>query len=546
MKAEDLRLEELVDFSEGLVSLHGRRLLLHDVHAFVQFRRDLMEMMGPEQARRILTRFGYFSGQADAAAMKRIFQWDNLQEWVKAGPHLHSMQGAARDVINRLDIDEATGAFHMEITWHDSAEAHENKAAPAHSSECACWMLSGYASGYASFCMGANIYFVEEKCIAKGDLVCSAIGKDEASWGQEVAGHLGFFRANDIKGKIRDLTHALKQKDRELQSHIRRVRFLQGLARPFYVEVRSEKFSRVLDLATRAARFDSSVLITGETGTGKEVLARYIHRSSSRVNAPFVGVNCGALPETLLESELFGHKKGSFTGAVQDRIGLFEQAEGGTIFLDEIGDITPSMQLKILRVLQEREIMRVGESKTRKIDVRVIAATNRDLKQGIHEGRFREDLFYRLKVIEIELPPLRERKEDILPLARYLFVRLAKRLKIPNLHMDATCMAYLEAYPWPGNVRELENSLERAAVLCKDGHVMPEDFAPHILSANGVSRHSSVGSIMRSLADVEKEHILAVLEEVGGNKARAAKVLGISSTTLWRKMREQGMDNPLA
>ena len=282
---------------------------------------------------------------------------------------------------------------------------------------------------------------------------------------------------------------------------------------PFFAEVKSAAYRRIMQLASRVAQFDSSVLITGETGVGKEVVARYIHRHSHRSKGPFVVVNCGALPETLLESELFGHKAGSFTGATRDRIGLVEQANHGTIFLDEIGDISQNTQLKILRVLQEKEITRVGEGEPLKIDVRVIAATNRDLPKAVAEEKFREDLLFRLRVIEIEVPPLRERTEDILPLARYLIDRLAKKLDIPKLRIDATSVDYIQAYHWPGNVRELDNALERASVLSQDGIVLPENLP------------------------VEQDHIRAVLKLTGGNRSKAAKALGISTSTLWRKLK---------
>ena len=210
------------------------------------------------------------------------------------------------------------------------------------------------------------------------------------------------------------------------------------------VEVHSESFRRVLDLAGRAAPFDSSILITGETGVGKEVLARHIHKASARAAHQMLSVNCAALPESLLESELFGHKAGAFTGAIEDRAGLFEQARNGTLFLDEIGDISAAMQTKLLRVLQEHEIMRVGESRPRKIDVRVIAATNRDLDEAVRSGRFREDLLYRLRVIEIHVPPLRDRREDILPLARHFVEKFSRDLKLPGLRLDATCVDTLQ------------------------------------------------------------------------------------------------------
>jgi two-component system, NtrC family, response regulator HydG len=536
MKAEDIKLDELVEFTEGSLNLHGRRLVLHSLDAFAQFRKDLFEMVGPEQARRILTRFGYFWGHADAAAMKRIYEWDNVMEWLKAGPRMHTLQGVTKAVIKSHRHDPDTGHFSMELVWYDSGEAEEHLLEIGRSEEPVCWVLVGYASGYASFCLGRDIYFIEQRCRTKGDRVCSAIGKDVDSWGEELTPHLPFFRADDIQGKVQQLTQELREKTRELARQRKKLSLLEHTAKPFFVEVRSESYRRVLDLANRIAPFDSSVLITGPTGSGKEVLARHIHQQSGRNRHAFVAVNCGALPETLLESELFGHKAGAFTGAAGDRIGLFEQAEKGSIFLDEIGDVSAAVQLKILRVLQEHEIMPVGESKTRKIDVRVIAATNRNLGQAVREGAFREDLYYRLGVIEIEVPPLRDRKDDILPLARYFVSQLSRKLKMPRLRLHATCLDYLQAYFWPGNVRELENAIERAAVFCKDGLILPEDLPSHIVHSRSM-RDGAADPLTRTLEQMEQAHIHAVLELTGGNRTRAAKILGISPTTLWRKLK---------
>jgi DNA-binding NtrC family response regulator/predicted hydrocarbon binding protein len=539
MKADELKLGELVDFSEGGVWLHGRRLVLHDLHAFAQFRKDLLEMLGIEQGRRLLTRFGYSWGQADAAAMKRIFEWDSRLEWLKAGPQLHTLQGVAKSVIKAVAMDEAAGRLAMGLVWHNSGEAEEHVAELGHTDHPVCWMLCGYASGYASYCLGHAVYFIEQKCRAKGDRVCTAIGKDRRSWGREIEPYLQYFEADDIIGKIQKLTQDLKQKGRELARE-RRNHAADQAPPPALVEIRSPRFQRVLALAARAAPFDSSILITGETGTGKEVLARYIHRLSRRAKGPLLAVNCAALPETLLESELFGHKAGSFTGAVADRVGLFEQADKGTLFLDEIGDIPPSMQMKLLRVLQEREVMRVGESRTRKVDARVIAATNRDLARAVAEGKFREDLYYRLRVIEIEVPPLRDRPEDILPLARHFVQQFAARLKLPSLRLDATCLDLLTAHPWSGNVRELENAIERAAVLSVDGRILPECLPRGILHAAS-AKGSTAGNVHRTLDEVEREHITAVLAATNQNKTQASRILGISPATLWRKLkREEG------
>jgi two-component system, NtrC family, response regulator HydG len=541
MKAADLRLEELVDFAEGRLSLKERRLVLHNIHAFAQFRKDLFDMVGKDQARRILTRFGYYWGQADAAAMRRVFEWDSLQELIKAGPRLHTLQGVNRTIIRKLEVDEQTGRFHMELVWHDSGEAEEHILEMGKTDYPVCWMLVGYASGYCSLCLGRNVFFIETHCEARNDCICVATGKDQASWGDELQPHLPFFQSEDIWGKVRKLSQELRRKTRELAAQRKLLGWGVSAPKSPFIEVRSEAFRQVIELAGRVAQFDTSVLIGGETGTGKEVLARFIHRQSPRAARPFVGVNCTALPETLLESELFGHKAGAFTGATRDRAGLFEEAGGGTLFLDEVGDISPAMQMKLLRVLQEREILRLGENQPRKIDVRVIAATNRNLPQLIREGRFREDLYYRLRVIEIPIPPLRQRRDDLLPLARHFTRLLAARLKMPRLRLDATCADYLLRYDWPGNVRELENAIEHAAVLSANNLILPEHLPGHIVHA-GATPQAATADRSRTLAEVERAYIQAVLESVEGNRTRAARSLGISPSTLWRKLGRNKLD----
>jgi two-component system, NtrC family, response regulator HydG len=535
MRPEDLRSEELLKFRDGSIDFQGRRLVLHSTDAFAQFRKDLFEMLGSRQARRILTRYAFFWGQADAAAMRRVFAWDSTMDLIKAGPRLHAMQGVARWVTKKLELDEKTGRFLMEVTWHGSGEAEEHLAQMGKAEHPVCWMLAGYASGYMSFVLDRNIYFVEQSCHAEGGRVCAAVGRDATSWGNEIGPHLAYFSADDIKGKIRGLTEQLREVSAALAS---KSRLLSTLARPPLVEVHSPAFTRVLELATRIAPFDSSVLITGESGVGKEVVARLIHTRSARAKGPFLAINCGALPETLLDSELFGHKAGAFTGAVADHAGLFEDAAGGTLLLDEIGEISHAMQVKLLRVLQEREIRRVGENRTRAIDVRVLAATNRDLMAALRDGKFREDLYYRLRVVEVNVPPLRERREDIVPLARFFVERFRAKLKLPELRLDATSIDYLSAYPWPGNVRELENAIEHAAILSRDGRLTPD-----LLPAGIVHRETALAlagkNNEQTLAHLEEQHIAAVLRQTNGNRKQAAAMLGIDTATLWRKLKRK-------
>jgi len=306
----------------------------------------------------------------------------------------------------------------------------------------------------------------------------------------------------------------------------------------FLTTVHSKNFQHILEIAKKVARFDTSVLITGETGVGKEVVARYIHMISPRYKNSLLSINCGALPETLLESELFGHKAGSFTGAVNDRVGLFEHVARGTILLDEIGDITLATQVKLLRVLQEREILRIGENIPRKVDTRIIAATNRDLNLAVSEGRFRADLLYRLRVIEIEVPPLRNRPEDIMPLLDYLSEKLIKRYSFPQLNFTPECIDVFMSYSWPGNVRELQNAIERAAVLSGDGIIRLEHLPPQMIDPCFSNQHLVLPS-SKTLAEVEKDYIKNVLLSVNGNRTQAAKILGIGQATLWRKLKNK-------
>ena len=293
----------------------------------------------------------------------------------------------------------------------------------------------------------------------------------------------------------------------------------------------------MLDIARRVAQVDSTVLITGESGVGKERVAEFIHAESARSGGPFLAVNCGAVPENLLESELFGHVRGAFTGATQDRPGLFEAAQGGTLLLDEIGDISPAMQVKLLRALQQHEIRRVGENRTRQIDVRVLAATNRDLLHEVEQERFRRDVYYRLRVVEIHIPPLRERRDDILPLAREFLASAVHNLNRKVSSLAPRAADQLLRYTWPGNVRELHNALEGAVVLTNGNQIEVEDLPEEVRQALPAFPDPSSSGPTRSLADVEREYIIAVLEANDGNQTKAAAQLKIGTATLYRKLK---------
>ncbi|MGH7503987.1 MAG: sigma-54-dependent transcriptional regulator [Longimicrobiales bacterium] len=333
-------------------------------------------------------------------------------------------------------------------------------------------------------------------------------------------------------------TRKLKTENKALKREIRRRDESAG-NRPIG---RNRSFQQILKLAETVAPTDSTVLISGESGTGKEVLARFIHRISERESGPFVSINCGALPETLLESELFGHTRGSFTGAVKDKEGLMAAARGGTFFLDEVAEMSPALQVKFLRALQEREVVPIGATEPIRIDVRIVAATNQDLEREIRSGAFRSDLYYRLNVITLHIPPLRERMDDIPLLAEHFLTRLNETRRNGNgpIRLSEEGLAALQGYDWPGNVRELENALERAAVLSPGAEILPDGLPGRIRSPDAPPLVSDKAPANPTLELIERAYILWVLEAEGGNKAKAAEVLGIDPSTLYRKLNRYG------
>jgi DNA-binding NtrC family response regulator len=301
----------------------------------------------------------------------------------------------------------------------------------------------------------------------------------------------------------------------------------------FEIVAASRQMQQVLRTVAQLAQTDSTVLITGESGTGKELIARALYAQSRRRAGKFVPINCGAMPESIMESELFGHRKGSFTGAVSDKKGLLEEAHRGVLFLDEIGDMPPSMQVRLLRFLQGGEVRRIGETQERRVDVRLVLATHRALEAEVASGRFREDLYYRINVVVLTIPPLRERPEDIPPLADYIVRRLAARHHRPMKGFTPTAMALLMAHQWAGNIRELENAIERALNLAS-GDVITEADLPAALTVSSDSHPA----IRADETSVDRAHLIDVLDRCHWNHQRAAATLGISRTTLWRKLRE--------
>jgi DNA-binding NtrC family response regulator len=537
MRAADLDVHELLQFHPegGVITFAGERVLILDAVALGLLRRELIQTLGTTAARAVLTRFGYAHGWRVAETLRKGFPWDSEDEWRVAGARLHTIQGLVRAEITHSSVNLSAPA--AEAIWHDSYEAEQHLLNHGQADEPVCWTLTGFASGYMSCVYGREIIAVEDRCRGKGDAVCRVVVQSKDAWGPELETLLPFYQQACLDAALTQLTDTLKKKERQLQS--RRALRQADPAAPAGLVGASPAMLRTLDLARRVAKVDSTVLITGESGSGKERVARFIHDESARTAGPFLAINCAAVPETLLESELFGHARGSFTGASQDRAGLFEAANGGTLLLDEIGDIPTSMQVKLLRVLQEREVRRVGENRARPINVRVLAATNRDLVADVHAARFRQDLYYRLRVVEVVVPPLRERREDILPLARQLVASAAKRFgrRTPSLAPEAAHL--LLRYRWPGNVRELENALERAVALARTDRIVVEDLPEELAGSPAPAQSPEGPDDVRRLTDVERDYIAAALKASGGNRARAAERLGIGVATLYRKLKEQ-------
>ncbi len=542
MRPADLDLRELLDFDPkgGVIRFGGHRVLLLDTLALGLLRQSLIQTLGVAGARGVLTRFGVAHGLRTAESLREEFPWDSEREWKVAGGRLHTLQGVV--VVEPVPREPGDPKVPFaESIWRDSYEAEQHLLHLGRSDEPVCWTLCGFASGYLSRVNGKPIYCIEEKCVGKGDAVCQMVGKGKEDWGEAIAPHLPFFEGDCLQAALERVATELKRTENRLR--VKRQALKRSEAEsddPSGVVAKSPVMRQVLELTRRAARVDSTVLVTGPSGAGKERIARLIHDESARVAGPFVAVNCAAVAEGLLESELFGHARGAFTGASQDRPGLFEAAQGGTLFLDEVGEVPAPMQAKLLRVLQEREVRRVGENQSRKVDVRVIAATNRQLTDEVNEGRFRQDLYYRLRVIELKVPPLRERKEDVLPLARLFLSQTARRLSRDMVGFTSRAADQLLRYRWPGNVRELENAVERAVALSAGERIDVEDLPEEIRDA---PPHAFDPTARRSLEDVEREYILAVLAQNDGNRAKAANELGIGVATLYRKLKQYESEN---
>ncbi len=518
MNLKDLTNERLIELGEDGGSLRSgsQRVQLLDPMLLGGLHRNLVENLGPADARSTLTCFGWALGWQIAGAMQTEFTWEREEDRRNAGPRLLELDGLLRLAQSGAALREEG----LDVLGSVEAESHLElfgaEASPT------CWVLCGVLSGYLSHATGEDLFVLEDRCVGMGHEHCRMQARTREAWGEAYEAELRYFTPSRSESAPQVFDVPVAELDES-----------SGLV------ARSSSMRATLELARRVAKVDARVLITGESGSGKERIARLVHEASMRSSGPFVAVNCGAISETLLESELFGHARGAFTGATQDRVGLFEAAHRGTLLLDEIGEISQNMQVKLLRVLQEHELRRVGETKNRSVDVRVLAATNRDLAQRVAEGSFRQDLYYRLKVVEIAVPPLRERQEDVLPLAQQLLNNTAQREKRTFDGFAQRAGEQLLRYGWPGNVRELENVVERAVALAQGHRVEFEDL-PGDVCAVATNAAASEGSV-RALKDIEREYIIAALEKNDGNQTNTARQLKIGAATLYRRLKQYGL-----
>ncbi len=526
--AQDLVRQLKIEPEKGHIWLGNQRAFLIQLPAFAAFRREMIAEMGIPQSRRLLARMGYAAGSSDAE-LARNLRGDESNHAFMAGPALHALEGVTRVETVRMEVDVESGHHYVEQLWHDSFEASAHRVHMPLSAEPVCWMQVGHATGFNSAFFGRTVLFREIECRGMGHPHCRIIGKPIEEWGPD-ADQLELFGTTDY------VNASLNE---EVPEDAVVTADLIGADPSFLATCK-----RIEKIASR----DVTVLFQGETGVGKERFARLLHRLSRRAEKPFVAVNCAALPESLIESELFGVEKGAFTGATRSRPGRFEMADGGTLFLDEIGTLTTVAQEKLLRVLQEREVDRLGGDAPRAVDIRVIAATNADLEDDVRQGRFREDLFYRINVVPIHIPALRERRSDIPLLIRHFIKRFSAQHERSIKGLTRAALRALLQYDYPGNVRELENIIERGVVLAdEDEPIGLSDLflskaretepAPH---ANpSVQRQTIIEQWLdaRSLEDVIATSVKRALGRADGNISQAAKILGVTRRQLEHRLK---------
>jgi DNA-binding NtrC family response regulator/predicted hydrocarbon binding protein len=530
-------------FEDGEIWLDRQRMIMIHVAAMGSLRKEMIETLGSDRARGLLTRMGYASGRCDARLARELMPNASDADVLLLGPKMHMLEGITKVRPVNVEMNIARGIFYGEFIWEGSFEASVHRDAFGLSIEPACWMQLGYACGYTNELMNNFTVYREVECVAKGDPHCRIIGKPAEEW-DDVDRDRRYFQPD----RVADLLM-------ELQNQVERLRYsVDDQMTAGDLVGASPLFRATCEMIRKAAASQVTVLLLGETGVGKEMFARALHKLSARASSPMVAVNCAAIPEDLIEAELFGVEKGAFTGANQSRPGRFERAHGGTLFLDEVGDLSASAQAKLLRVLQEGEMERIGDSATRKVDVRVVAATNVNLQEAVANGEFRSDLFYRLNIFPVLIPPLRDRLEDIEPLVQRFIdkhsVRHGKRVR----GVSAVAMGAMHGYAWPGNIRELENMIERGVILAQnDGWIEPDHlFMGWHAGSGGEATAKGTDDPLTALAaqalarnlhleELESSLLQLAVSQSGGNLSSAARSLGLTRPQLAYRLKKKGL-----
>ena len=547
--SEDLRARVHFCAETGQIWLHEHRMLLVHAEAQATLRKELIDTLGMERARGLLTRMGYAAGVRDAELARTRAEDSTDLEAFMTGPQLHTLEGIVRATPVKVELDRHAGTFYAEILWENSWEGQWHRHHYGIHSEPVCWTQIGYACGYTSAFMGRAILYKEVECVGMGNANCRIVGKPVEEW-PDAAEHMRFFQPEAIADQLIELQTQVVQLRGAITARDRLPADMLG---------RSPGFAAAYDLIERAAASQITVLLLGETGVGKEMFARALHELGRRRDKPFVAVNCAAIPNDLLEAELFGVERGAYTGALTAREGRFERADSGTLFLDEVGDLPFAAQSKLLRVLQEGEIERVGDHRTRRVDVRIVAATNAELQQRVKDGHFRADLYYRLNPFQIRIPPLRERMEDISLLAkRFLEKHSAIHAKKLRGFTDKAKRALL-SYAWPGNIRELQNMVERGVILAQSGTRVEVDqlFTSPVLGLpDSEFRLGLDGSLddqpweagkelceavlngVVTLGQIEAMLIESAVDKAHGNLSAASRMLGLTRPQLAYRLKQ--------
>lgn len=546
----------------GRIWLDDNRMILLHTHALGALRNELIETIGVQGARALLTRMGYASGAQDAELAVKVRHGRDFFDFFNVGPQLHMIEGIVTVEPVRVESDVNTGRFYGEYLWHDSCEDEVHIASHGIGSDPACWMQIGYASGYTSIFMGRPMLFRELECRSMGHAACRIVGKPVAEWSSDADEDIRYLQPHAFANRTNQGPIVVNT----VAAPIPTPDAADGSRSPVKDLVgASAGFNIVCHMLEKVSSTNATVLLLGESGVGKEMFAQTLHRISPRAEAPFVAVNCAAIPEHLIESELFGVEKGAYTGAVCSRPGRFERANTGTLFLDEIGTLSLAAQGKLLRALQEGEIERVGDQRSRKVDVRIVAATNVDLRRGVADGSFREDLFYRLNVFPVQIPPLRDRRADIPLLLNHFLGYFRRRHGKTHTGFTQRAITSLYSYSWPGNVRELENMVERGVILApengaidlchlftsgekfdsavlgmdQEGHLNPvTEETPAALSSSPEQLVQTVLQSRIPLDQLEDFLLRGAVEQAGGNISEAARLLGISRAQLAYRLKK--------